>query len=108
VTLTWDQPGHDGTLLYYRVYAAPTRWDAGIGLPSSIDEIACDPNAQSNAKCRLTAQRNLGPTRKRRLVDRALAPGSWTYRVAVLANWLDDPTKGDTFLVSKPVRVLVR
>lgn len=108
VTLTWRPPARGGTRPYYRVYAAPTTWDAGIGLPPSVDEITCDPNAQSNAKCRLTPQRNLGPTRLRRLVDRGLAPGSWTYRVAVLANWLDDPSKGDTFMVSKPARVVVR
>jgi len=33
--------------------------------------------------------------------------GSWTYRIGVAANWLDDPTLGDIYVVSKPVTVTV-
>ena len=34
-------------------------------------------------------------------------PGTYTYRIAVAANWLDDPKMGDVFLVSAPVTVSV-
>ena len=34
-------------------------------------------------------------------------PGKWTYRMALGANWLNDPTRGDLLLVSKPVTVKV-
>ena len=33
--------------------------------------------------------------------------GTWTYRIGVAANWLDDPTLGDVYVVSKPVIVTV-
>jgi hypothetical protein len=31
--------------------------------------------------------------------------GHWFYRIAIAANWLDDPAYGDVYLVSSPVRV---
>jgi hypothetical protein len=33
--------------------------------------------------------------------------GSWEYRIGVAANWLDDPSLGDVYVVSPPVRVTV-
>ena len=33
--------------------------------------------------------------------------GTWTYRVGVSANWLDDPRLGDVYVVSAPVTVTV-
>jgi len=38
--------------------------------------------------------------------DERPGPGTWSYRVAVGANWLDDPRLGDTFLLSR--RAVVR
>jgi hypothetical protein len=34
--------------------------------------------------------------------------GTWTYRVGIAANWLDDPDFGDIFVVSAPLNVVVR
>ena len=34
--------------------------------------------------------------------------GTWTYRIGVGANWVDDPKLGDVFTVSAPVTVTVR
>jgi hypothetical protein len=48
----------------------------------------------------------IGATKSLSWVDRA-PPGRWTYRVALAANWLDDPTRGDTLLVSQPVTLAV-
>jgi hypothetical protein len=31
--------------------------------------------------------------------------GSWIYRIGVAANWLNDPTLGDVYLVTKPAAV---
>jgi hypothetical protein len=36
-----------------------------------------------------------------------VGPGSWTYRIGVAANWLDDPKLGDVYVVSRPVTVPV-
>ena len=32
-------------------------------------------------------------------------PGDWTYRVGVSANWLNDPTLGDVYVLSGPAAV---
>jgi hypothetical protein len=44
-------------------------------------------------------------TRATTITDRPPRSGAWTYRLAVGANWRDDPRMGDIFLVSKPVVV---
>jgi hypothetical protein len=36
------------------------------------------------------------------------AAGHWVYRVAIAANWLNDPAYGDPYLVSRPLVVIVR
>jgi hypothetical protein len=46
----------------------------------------------------------VGATSAQRWTDRP-PPGRWTYRVALAANWLNDPTRGDMLLVSQPVLV---
>jgi hypothetical protein len=33
--------------------------------------------------------------------------GTWRYRIGVAANWLDDPTLGDVYVVTKPADVTV-
>jgi len=33
--------------------------------------------------------------------------GSWSYRIGVAANWVNDPTLGDVYVVSPPVTVTV-
>jgi hypothetical protein len=33
--------------------------------------------------------------------------GEWTYRIGVSANWLNDPTYGDVYLVSRARTVTV-
>jgi hypothetical protein len=38
------------------------------------------------------------------VIDRP-GPGTWSYRVGVAANWLDDPEQGDVFVVSGPRNV---
>ncbi len=43
----------------------------------------------------------------RKLVRRPPGPGTWTYRVGVSANWLDDVRLGDVYVVSDPVTVTV-
>jgi hypothetical protein len=31
--------------------------------------------------------------------------GTWTYRIGIAANWLDDPKLGDVYVVGTPVTV---
>ncbi len=34
--------------------------------------------------------------------------GTWTYRIGIAANWVDDPSLGDVYAVSSPASVSVR
>ena len=51
--------------------------------------------------------RQIHATKDLSFVDRP-PPGSWTYRVALGANWLDDPARGDLLMVSEPMTVRTR
>jgi hypothetical protein len=57
--------------------------------------------------CRLYMELVPTATRSASFLDRPGA-GNWTYRIGVAANWLNDPTLGDIYLVSKPVSVTVK
>ena len=47
---------------------------------------------------------SVGTTKGTSFVDHP-GRGTWTYRVGIAANWLDDPTLGDVYVVSSPVSV---
>ena len=46
---------------------------------------------------------NEGHQAPRRRIDKSPQPGS-TYRVGIAANWIDDPSGGDVFVLSRAVR----
>jgi hypothetical protein len=48
-----------------------------------------------------------GATRATSFVDRPGA-GSWTYRIGIAANWLNDEQYGDVYLVSVPITANLR
>src|SRR5262249_12779131 len=60
-------------------------------------------NAADN--CILYAD-SITTTRATTFLDRP-SPGTWTYRIGVAANWLNDPKLGDTYVVTKPAAVTV-
>jgi hypothetical protein len=95
VHLTW-KPGNEPSTAkgFYRVL----RWN-GAGL-----FCAGVSNGASN-DCQLYTQ-SVGATRGTSFVDRP-APGTWTYHVGISANWLNDPSLGDVYVISRPVTVTV-
>jgi len=96
VLLTWKSSQPLGTRVFYRVW----RTDAPDG------GAACTAVANGADDCELTMT-DLGAQRTGRLVDRP-GRGSWTYRLGLAANWLDDPTYGDVYSVGRPIVVKVR
>jgi hypothetical protein len=68
--------------------------------------VACagTPNGAAN-DCRLYMDA-VGAVKETSAVDRP-GPGTWTYRIGVAANWLDDPQYGDVTVVGTPVTVTV-
>jgi hypothetical protein len=89
--LTWD----DRTAArraFYRVYRTK-----GGG-----PDVLCGRAGSGSLRCELNMT-VLETTRQRSYVDRSPEPDA-TYRVGVAANWLDDTSEGDVYLVSDPVR----
>jgi hypothetical protein len=92
VVLTWRSGSSIGGPVFYRVWRSRT------------DDLSCPPSAGATL-CTLSSP-EVGVTHATRFTERPPA-GTWVYRVAVAANWLNDPSYGDPYLVSRPVTVTV-
>jgi hypothetical protein len=91
VSLAWSPVHSAGGAVFYHVYRA----DAATG---SLD---CDHSVPA-LLCQLKAV-DLGATKSPVFHDSPPA-GNWEYRVGVSANWLDDPTLGDVYELTRPAR----
>jgi hypothetical protein len=68
------------------------------------DGVVCrDQRSGAAQDCHLYMTR-IKATKDLQFVDHP-ARGRWSYRIGLAANWLDDPTRGDVLLVSRPVKV---
>ena len=94
VLLRWQPRGAAGTAVFYRVSRA-----------EGLSDVHCDFRPGAADEC-LANTDVLATTRRTAMVDRP-GPGTWTYRIGVSANYLDDPRLGDVFEVSRPVTVTV-
>jgi hypothetical protein len=86
--LTWD----DATTrarTFYKVYRTE-----GAGA-----DVFCKTDGGDRCELQML---ELETTRERRYVDASPEPGV-TYRIGVAANWLDDTSEGDVFVLSPPV-----
>ena len=88
-TLTWKARDTGPTAVFYRVFR-------GAAGSESLD---CAGHGGA-AECAVTME-VLGSTRATRFTDDS-APEGALYRIGVGANWIDDPTGGDVFVVSPP------
>jgi hypothetical protein len=105
-TLTWAPPYTGPVGVFYAVLRSrPAFPDPSNPEKRTVEEgVACRPRLSGSAQdCHLYMPR-IASVRTTSYVDRA-PPGRWTYRIALAANWLDDPTQGDLLLVSPPVAV---
>jgi hypothetical protein len=93
VRLDWRVSKPLGGPVFYRVWRART------------DGLEC-PSQPGARLCHLTMP-EVGVAHEGAFVDRA-PPGRWVYRIAVAANWLNDPHYGDPYMVSRPVSVTTR
>jgi hypothetical protein len=92
VVLTWRSQSSFGGPVFYRVWRL--RHD-GLTCPPVPGGRVCDLKMPE-----------VGTTHATSFTDRAPS-GRWTYRVAVAANWLNDPAYGDPYEVSRAVAVTV-
>ena len=70
--------------------------------PGNADVI-CGPARNAPDLCTLYADR-VGTTATTAFVDHP-PKGTWTYRIGMTANWLDDPNAGDVYLFSRRLNV---
>ena len=96
VLLTWRRQRPVGGSVFYRVWRERRSADSGL-------QCADGPGAET---CTLDYGKELGITRDPARSDQP-PRGTWVYRVAVAANWLDDPAYGDVYLVGRAVVVTV-
>jgi hypothetical protein len=107
--LSWTTSYHGPVGVYYAVLRSKPRFPD----PSNPDErtvvdgVSCKPRQSGAAQDCSLFMRRIHATRELSFVDRP-PPGRWTYRVALAANWLDDPARGDLLVVSQPMTVRVR
>jgi 4-amino-4-deoxy-L-arabinose transferase-like glycosyltransferase len=92
VMLTWDAQRLAGGPVFYRVWRGRTGGFSCAARPGG-------------RLCNVTLP-EVGVSRVPTFVDRA-PPGRWFYRIAVAANWLDDPHYGDPYEVSRAVAATV-
>lgn len=90
VVLTWRGEHLAGGPVFYRVWRGRT------------DGFSC-ASQPGGRLCNVTIP-EVGVSHTPTFVDRA-PRGRWFYRVAVAANWLDDPQYGDPYEVSRAVAV---
>jgi hypothetical protein len=94
VELNWHGQHPAGGPVFYRIWRART---SGFTCPASTGAPLC-----------VVAMPEVGVTRRAStFVDHA-PRGAWYYRVAVGANWLDNPQYGDPYLVSRTVAVTIK
>jgi hypothetical protein len=68
-------------------------------------DVFCGPVKNAPDLCTLYADR-VGTTSTTAFVDHP-PKGTWTYRIGLTANWLDDPNAGDVYLFSRRLNVQV-
>jgi hypothetical protein len=95
VRLTWKSQHASPAKTFYTVLRT-NQPDAGV---------TCAHVTDASVDCRLVVD-NSFPTRVTSLTD-SPGKGTWSYRVTVSANWVNDTQLGDAYVVSPPVAVTV-
>jgi hypothetical protein len=93
VRLAWPRLRPLGGTMEYDVLRAP-----------ATQPVICDATG-GGAQCRLNAV-VVSAIRGTSFVDHPPA-GRWTYRIAAVASWIDDPTAGNIFVAGPPATVAV-
>ncbi len=96
VHLTWRESEPWGTAVFYRIW----RTNAANG------GATCTAVAHGADNCQLTMD-DIGAHTGTSFADKP-GPGTWTYRLALAANWENSPLYGDVYSLGPPVTVRVR
>ena len=96
VALRWRGARPAGGPVFYRIWRGPAAGGNGLTCEPALEARSC-----------IVSLPSVGVARHGSFTDKP-GKGRWVYRIAVAANWLDDPAYGDVYLVSSPVRVATR
>ena len=95
VQLSWSAPATAGVSVYYKVFRGQR------------DPVTCLPVSGGTSDCQFDQYIDgLSIIRGRSLTDTP-GTGTWWYAVGVVANWVDDSTKGDVLMLSNAVPVQI-
>ena len=96
VTLSWRPERPTGSSVFYRL----------LRVKSSAGDVACaGKSSPASDDCELFTDA-VATTDAPSVVDHP-GRGTWRYRIGVAANWLNDPSLGDIYVLSPPVTVTV-
>jgi Dolichyl-phosphate-mannose-protein mannosyltransferase len=94
VRLTWRDTSPSTATSFFRV----------LRTKNSSTGVACAGRLNgSSDNCELFMD-TVSTTRATTVTDHP-GPGTWTYRIGISANWVNDPTLGDVYVVSTPATV---
>jgi hypothetical protein len=96
IRVSWDRWRSASARVFYRL----------LRTSGPNEGVACGGVRRGANQCNLYMD-TIASIKATSFVDQP-GPGTWTYRVGVAANWLDDPNLGDVTLLSRPVTVSVR
>lgn len=107
LAVTWDLPEPSSAKSFFIVYRSPLEFPLGGDFARMVRQgVLCEPSLGGAPRCTVEMD-EIGRTREERLLDRDPPPGTWTYRIALAANWRDDLSQGDPFVLSRPLNVSV-
>jgi hypothetical protein len=100
--LRWPASRARGGNVFYVLYRSPASYRFYSNDKLVDQGLMCTP-ASGATQCSIEMD-EVARGRDTVVIDRP-GPGTWSYRVGVAANWLDDPEQGDVFVVSGPRNV---
>jgi hypothetical protein len=109
IDLAWEPRTAGSTRIFYAIYRSPAEFRIDKGSPEDFpivrEGLLCEARPGGADKCSIEMDR-VATTREPHWHD-APAPGRWTYRIGVAANWVDDEALGDTLILSRPLTVTI-
>jgi len=103
--LSWRAPKPGAAESFFIVYRSPLEYTLSKGDSRVIRQgKLCEPTGHA-PRCTIEMT-EVGRTRSSRFVDR-VGRGQWTYRIGTAANHLNDESRGDPFVISRPLNISV-
>ena len=103
--LSWQAPEPRSANSFFIVYRSPLEYTLSEGDSRVIRQGKLCEETGHAPRCTIEME-EVGRTRGSRFVDR-VGTGQWTYRIGTAANHLDDESRGDPFVISRPLNISV-